>query len=135
MPFPKRASPAAASVLLALSLGAGACRGFIITAPALRGDGGADAGPLGERLVRAACEPGAPPGPAPLRRLTHAEYNNTVRDLLGTASRPADAFAPQSREGALDTDVSNQSVQPTLVAQYIAAAGSLAAEATASPEA
>jgi hypothetical protein len=44
---------------------------------------------------------GAPPqqtptasvGPRPLTRLTRREYNNTVRDLLGDASRPADDFA------------------------------------------
>jgi hypothetical protein len=28
----------------------------------------------------------------PLRRLNHREYNNTVRDLLGVTSNPADAF-------------------------------------------
>src|SRR4029453_17285806 len=27
-----------------------------------------------------------------LRRLTHSQYNNTVRDLLGDYSRPADRF-------------------------------------------
>lgn len=32
-------------------------------------------------------------GPMPLRRLTHREYNNTVRDLLGTNAKPADSFA------------------------------------------
>jgi hypothetical protein len=31
-------------------------------------------------------------GVAPLRRLDHREYNNTVRDLLGDDSRPADKF-------------------------------------------
>jgi hypothetical protein len=31
-------------------------------------------------------------GPMPLRRLNRREYNNTVRDLLGTALRPADDF-------------------------------------------
>ena len=31
-------------------------------------------------------------GPMPLRRLTHREYNNTVRDLLGVTSNPADQF-------------------------------------------
>jgi Protein of unknown function (DUF1592)/Protein of unknown function (DUF1588)/Protein of unknown function (DUF1595)/Protein of unknown function (DUF1587)/Protein of unknown function (DUF1585) len=31
-------------------------------------------------------------GPMPLRRLTHREYNNTVRDLLGVTTNPADAF-------------------------------------------
>ncbi len=32
-------------------------------------------------------------GPSPIRRLSRLEYNNTVRDLLDDASRPADAFA------------------------------------------
>src|SRR5262245_55962452 len=49
--------------------------------------------------------PGTPPaagdpteaGPSPLRRLTRREYNNTVRDLLGDTSRPADQF-PLDRE-------------------------------------
>jgi hypothetical protein len=53
--------------------------------------------------------PGPPPGPAPdpggppggpvvepgeavFRRLTRVEYNNTIRDLLGDASAPANAF-------------------------------------------
>lgn len=31
-------------------------------------------------------------GPSPMRRLTRAEYNNTVRDLLRDEGRPADAF-------------------------------------------
>src|SRR4051794_31215231 len=37
--------------------------------------------------------------PVPLRRLTNEEYNNTVRDLLGDTSRPADAFAPDEAVG------------------------------------
>jgi hypothetical protein len=32
-------------------------------------------------------------GPMPLRRLTNREYNNTVRDLLGDATAPANQFA------------------------------------------
>ncbi|HYQ15485.1 MAG TPA: DUF1592 domain-containing protein [Polyangiaceae bacterium] len=36
-------------------------------------------------------------GPRPLYRLTRREYNNTVRDLLGDSSHPADAF-PDDRD-------------------------------------
>jgi Protein of unknown function (DUF1592)/Protein of unknown function (DUF1588)/Protein of unknown function (DUF1595)/Protein of unknown function (DUF1585)/Protein of unknown function (DUF1587) len=36
-------------------------------------------------------------GPQPLRRLDRREYNNTVRDLLGDTSRPADRF-PSDRD-------------------------------------
>ena len=40
----------------------------------------------------AACEGVIEPGPAPVRRLTQAEYDNTVRELLGDTSAPARAF-------------------------------------------
>lgn len=46
--------------------------------------------------------PGSDPnavGPRPLSRLTRREYNNTVRDLLGDTTRPADAF-PEDRDRA-----------------------------------
>ena len=36
-------------------------------------------------------------GPQPLRRLDRREYNNTVRDLLGDTSKPADRF-PSDRD-------------------------------------
>src|SRR5689334_10374112 len=32
------------------------------------------------------------PGPSPLRRLTRADYDNTVRDLLGDTTHPASSF-------------------------------------------
>lgn len=34
-------------------------------------------------------------GAEPLRRLTHSQYNNAVRDLLGDQTRPADRFPPE----------------------------------------
>src|SRR5262245_54695143 len=37
------------------------------------------------------------PANAPARLLTREEYNNTVRDLLGDATRPADAFPVEAR--------------------------------------
>ena len=40
-------------------------------------------------------------GLRPLRRLTNREYNNTVRDLLGETSHPADAFPPNREDGFL----------------------------------
>lgn len=46
--------------------------------------------------------PGSDPnavGPRPLTRLSRREYNNTVRDLLGDATRPADAF-PEDHDRA-----------------------------------
>jgi len=54
------------------------------------------AGP-GDPGIVGVTDPGTPAdpqaaGPMPLRRLTHREYNNTVRDLLGVTTNPADAF-------------------------------------------
>jgi hypothetical protein len=56
------------------------------------GPGGAGSRPPGGGAVT----PGDPSaaGPLPLRRLDRREYNNTIRDLLGDASRPADRFPP-----------------------------------------
>jgi hypothetical protein len=95
------------SVLVVLAaLGAGACTGAIGTgeqpggggAPSATPGPGAGPGPGGGMTV-----PGEPngAGPLPLRRLDRREYNNTVRDLLGDASKPADRFPPD-----LDTDFS-----------------------------
>ena len=38
-----------------------------------------------------------------LRRLTHSQYNNTVRDLIGDYSRPADRFPPRISSAASRT--------------------------------
>jgi len=54
--------------------------------------------PEGTPSTPAAGDPNAA-GPRPLLRLTRREYNNTVRDLLGDTSRPADAF-PEDRDRA-----------------------------------
>jgi Protein of unknown function (DUF1592)/Protein of unknown function (DUF1588)/Protein of unknown function (DUF1595)/Protein of unknown function (DUF1587)/Protein of unknown function (DUF1585) len=66
--------------------------------PGLTGGAGTSsvAGPGGPGIV-GVNDPGTPAdpqaaGPMPLRRLTHREYNNTVRDLLGNTTNPADAF-------------------------------------------
>jgi len=91
--------------------------------------------PTAMPITGAVCVPGAPPGDAPLRRLTHAEYDRTVRDLLGTAMRPGAGFLSQQREGTLETDVANLTVPPALLTQYLDAADALAAEATAAPAA
>jgi hypothetical protein len=59
--------------------------------------------PIPDGTVITPTTPGDPlaAGPAPLRRLTRREYNNTVRDLLGDNTHPADAFPPDREEGFL----------------------------------
>jgi hypothetical protein len=59
--------------------------------------GVATPGQPGTSAPGAAGDPNAA-GLRPLRRLTRREYNNTVRDLLGDTSRPADSFPEDSDE-------------------------------------
>jgi hypothetical protein len=63
----------------------------------------------------------------PLRRLTRREYNNTVRDLLGDTSNPADSFPPDSDASFLFRRAGLVSSQDALVLR--SAAESLAAKA------
>lgn len=74
-------------------------------------------------------------GRATLRRLTRFEYNNTVRDLLGTQSFPADGFPSEELANGFGNDASAQSVSSLLAEQYNVAAEALALAATATPEA
>lgn len=66
------------------------------------------------------------PGPSPMRRLTRAEYNNTVRDLLAVNDGPAKAFAADSRSLGFDNIADSQTAQQLLVEQYDDAAGRMA---------
>jgi hypothetical protein len=68
----------------------------------------------------AAIEPN--PGRVTARRLNRAEYNNTVRDLLGVDFRPADDF-PQDDSGyGFDNIGDVLSLSPVLMEKYLAAA-------------
>lgn len=71
-------------------------------------------------------------GPHAVRRLNRAEYDNTVRDLLGETSRPAATFpADPTGAGFFDNDASLLSVSPALVEAYEATAGRLIDQAWA----
>ncbi len=64
-----------------------------------------------------------------LRRLTHAQYNNTVRDLLGDDSRVADQFPAEDFVGGYRNQFQSQSISPLLAESYGAAAEKLARSA------
>lgn len=72
---------------------------------------------------------GCPAGASALRRLTQTEYDNTVRDLLGDATRPAATFPADSRNLGFDNNQQTLSVPPVLVARYESAAEKLIADA------
>jgi hypothetical protein len=61
-----------------------------------------------------------------LRRLTHAQYNNTVRDLLGELSLPANQFPPEDFVNGYKNQYQAQSLSPMLYEAYSAAAEKLA---------
>jgi len=68
--------------------------------------------------------------PAPrieLRRLTHSQYNHTVRDLLGDQTSPAGAFPPEDFVNGFRNQA--QSLSPLLIEACSAAAEKLARNA------
>ncbi len=68
--------------------------------------------------------------PVPVvRRLTHAQYNNTVRDLLGDDSRLADQFPAEDFVNGFKNQFQSQSISPLLAEAYSAAAEKLARNA------
>jgi mono/diheme cytochrome c family protein len=74
------------------------------------------------------------PGRVTARRLNRAEYNNSVRDLLGVDLRPADDF-PQDDSGyGFDNIGDVLSLSPVLMEKYLAAAERVARTALFGPE-
>lgn len=69
-------------------------------------------------------------GAAPMRRLTHTEYNNAVRDLLGDKTQPATKFALDTQIGLFDNTADSQTVPSLLADQYLDAAAELAGNIT-----
>src|ERR1700676_269108 len=56
------------------------------------------------------------------RRLNRAEYNNTIRDLLGIKLRPADDFPSDDVGNGFDNQGEVLSISPLLMEGYVAAA-------------
>lgn len=69
------------------------------------------------------------PGRVTVRRLNRAEYNNTVRDLLGVNLRPADEFPSDDVGYGFDNIGDVLSTSPLLLEKYLAAAEKIAAVA------
>ena len=73
------------------------------------------------------------PGRITARRLNRAEYNNTVRDLLGVDLRPGDDF-PQDDSGyGFDNIADVLSLSPALMEKYLTAADRVARTAVFGP--
>jgi hypothetical protein len=82
------------------------------------------------RAILEAVEGVHDPGPSLIQRLTRRQYNQTIRDLLGVDTRPADAFPADGGGGAgFDNNASTLFVPPILMEKYLAAAADVLAQA------
>ncbi|HEY8519334.1 MAG TPA: DUF1592 domain-containing protein [Gammaproteobacteria bacterium] len=87
---------------------------------------------LEERLDRAARER-PNPGPALVRRLNRAEYENAVRDLLHVEIDATALLPPDDSAYGFDNNAEALGTSPVLVEQYLSAAGEIAALAVGDP--
>ena len=88
-----------------------------------------------DAAIADADEAAAPdPGRVTVRRLNRAEYNNTVRDLLGVDTRPADDFPHDDSGYGFDNIGDVLSLSPLLMERYMVAAERVARTAIFGPE-
>jgi len=71
------------------------------------------------------------PGRVTIRRLNRAEYNNTIRDLVGIDFHPADDFPSDDVGYGFDNIGDVLSMPPILLEKYLAAAETICEEAIA----
>jgi hypothetical protein len=64
----------------------------------------------------------------PLHRLNRLEYDNTVRDLLGTTLRPSAAFGPDAEANGFDNMAEQLGLSPVLLGGYANAARDVVAD-------
>ncbi|MBI1367183.1 MAG: DUF1592 domain-containing protein [Planctomycetes bacterium] len=69
------------------------------------------------------------PGRVTIRRLNRAEYNNTIRDLIGLDLKPADKFPTDDVGDGFDNIGDVLSLSPILLEKYMGAAESVLDEA------
>ncbi len=82
-----------------------------------------------DQLTRIDCGKALNPGRVTLRRLNRAEYNNTIRDLVGVDFRPADDFPSDDVGYGFDNIGDVLSMPPILLEKYLAAAEKIAKQA------
>jgi hypothetical protein len=73
-------------------------------------------------LAKFDCQGKKYPGRVTIRRLNRAEYNNTIRDLVGVDFQPADDFPSDDVGAGFDNIGDVLSMPPLLVEKYLSAA-------------
>ncbi len=75
------------------------------------------------------------PGPVPPRRLSNAEYDNSIRDLTGVDIRPTREFpVDPANEAGFDNSAESLAMSPALVSKYLEAARRVADHLLLKPE-
>ncbi|MEM7437794.1 MAG: DUF1592 domain-containing protein, partial [Myxococcota bacterium] len=105
---------------LALTLAVG-CTGVIGAGGGPDGDGG---GTINDQVAAQLCVVDTP-----IRRLTRFEYNNTVRDLLGDDTNPADVLPPEEEVAGFNNQAGAYTTSDLLVEQYMKVAEGIAERA------
>jgi mono/diheme cytochrome c family protein len=80
-------------------------------------------------LAKVNCQTPADPGRVTIRRLNRAEYNNTIRDLVGIDFQPADDFPSDDVGYGFDNIGDVLTLPPMLLEKYLEAAESIAEKA------
>ncbi len=81
---------------------------------------------LDDQLAAAERQGPRDPGRVTIRRLNRAEYNNTIRDLLGVDFQPADDFPSDDVGYGFDNIGDVLSMPPILLEKYLSAAHAIA---------
>jgi hypothetical protein len=84
---------------------------------------------VSKTLAKVDCTSQANPGRVTIRRLNRAEYNNTIRDLVGVDFRPADDFPSDDVGYGFDNIGDVLTLPPLLFEKYLDAAESVAERA------
>jgi mono/diheme cytochrome c family protein len=89
---------------------------------------------IGATLDQAAARSKKDPGRVTIRRLNRAEYNNTIRDLVGVDVRPADDFPADDIGHGFENIGDVLSLPPILLEKYLAAARRILDQAIATED-
>ena len=112
-----------ASVALFSLVATSACLGNI-------GDPTSPPDPDPDPATQVVCDGDIEPGASPIRRMTRFEYNNTVRDLLGDTTRPAETFGAEEEALGFNNNAANLTVSDQLANKYMLAAEGVSERAT-----
>jgi len=107
--------------------------GFLLLFACVAGFGSACVGNIGggpAPMAGVACADGPMAEPAPIRRMTRFEYNQTVLDLLGDDTSPASGFGAEEEALGFNNNAAALITSQALVEQYMLAAEDVSARAT-----